>query len=172
MVPPNSDGDVSVGQVLKPRGLQGEAFLLPLTDHPERFDSLDVACLLMKDGEKVDLKISWVRKYGKRMGIKFSGVDTPQAASKYHGSYVQVSRDSVFDLPEDSYYVFEMIGLMVESEAGEKIGKVQEVLSYPGNDVYVVDRDGKELLLPAVQELMRVDMEGRRIVVRDLDGLL
>ena len=157
MAAPNLDEDVSIGQVLKPRGLQGESFLFPLSDHPERFDSLDAARVLMPDGKKVDLKVSWIRQYGNKMGIKFSGVDTPQAASKYRGSYIQVSRDSVFDLPDGSFYVFEVIGLMVESESGEEIGKVQEVLSNRGNDIYVVDRDGEELLLELLDHASTAD---------------
>ena len=60
----------------------------------------------------------------------------------------------------------------METEAGEAVGKVVDVLSFPANDVYVVDRDGEEVLLPAVRELIQVDLAGGRVVVRDLEGLL
>ena len=88
------------------------------------------------------------------------------------GVWLRVSRDAFRPLPEGRFYVFQIIGLKVETESGEPVGRVVDVLSLPANDVYVVDREGEEVLLPAAQELMRVDLNAGRIVVRDIEGLL
>lgn len=166
------EGWVAVGKVLKPRGIRGEAWLSPLTDYPERFDDLDEVRVQKPDGTSGSLRIGFVRSYGKRLGIKFAGVASPEAVAEYRGSLLMIPRDKVYPLPEDRYYVFEIVGLKVETEAGEAAGEVVDVLSLPGNDVYVVDRDGQEVLLPAAADLLTVELEAGRIVVKDLEGLL
>jgi len=88
------------------------------------------------------------------------------------GSLLVVRREEVHPLPEGFHYVFEIVGLEVETEAGERIGRVVDVLPMPANDVYVVDRDGTEVLLPAIQDLIRIDKSEGRLVIRDMEGLL
>jgi 16S rRNA processing protein RimM len=83
-----------------------------------------------------------------------------------------VPKDETFDLPDDNFYVYEIVGMEVETEDGETVGLVKDVLSIPGNDIYVVDRNGEEVLLPAVKELMTVDRDARKIVVASLEGLV
>ena len=58
------------------------------------------------------------------------------------------------------------------TEAGDRIGEVVDVLTFPENDVYVVDRDGDELLLPAARDLIEVDLEAEQVIVKNLEGLL
>ena len=60
----------------------------------------------------------------------------------------------------------------VVTVGGERIGTVKDVLSIPGNDVYVVERDGDEVLLPATSDLLTVDRDARKIVVQTLEGLV
>ena len=108
----------------------------------------------------------------KGLAIKFAGIETPEAVAELKGSLLVVRREEVHDLPEGFHYVFEIVGLDVETEAGEHVGRVVDVLSMPANDVYVVDRDGEEVLLPAIQDLIRIDKASNRLVVRDTEGFL
>ena len=167
----DAESFVAVGKVLKPRGLVGEAFLLSLTDFPERLLDLETVRLELPDGSHTWFDVDRVGTSGSRLIIKFRGVDTPEAVVRFRDSYLQVSRSAVYALPEDTFYVFEVVGLPVETADGQVLGCVAEVLSYPANDVYVVDRDGKELLLPAVEAWIRVDREAGKVVVKDLEGL-
>ncbi len=170
--PLNSEAFVAIGRLQKPRGIRGEVFLAPLTNYPERFQDLTEVLVERPDGVRTSLRIEAVRTYGKRIGIKFRGIETPEAVARLKGSVLLIPPEKVYPLPEDTFYVFEVVGLRVETEAGEAVGQVVDVLSFPANDVYVVDRNGEELLLPAVREVLRVDLEGGRIVVRDIEGLL
>ncbi|MDA0745135.1 MAG: ribosome maturation factor RimM [bacterium] len=170
--PSDSEIFITIGKVLKPRGLDGEAFLHPLTDYPERFQALNEVLLEKPDGTRVTLQVERIRSYGKRMGIQFKGIRKPEAASLLRGSFLLVPPEEVYPLPEDTFYVFEIVGLQVETAAGEVVGKVVDVLSLPGSDVYVVDRNGREVMLPAAKDLVRVDLEGGRVVVQDVEGLL
>ena len=161
---------VAIGKIMKPRGIRGEAFLLPLTDFPERFDDLDVVRVESPDGAFSSLDVAYVRAYGPRTAIKFQGIDTPEDVGRLRGHFVLVTHDAVHPLPEDAFYVFQIEGLPVETASGQMVGQVVEVLSYPANDVYVVDRNGEDVLIPAVREFVRVDKD--KIVVQEIKGLL
>lgn len=165
---------VAVGKVMGSRGIQGEAFLLPLSDFEERFQDLDRVRLELPDGRVETLQVEGIRRVGKRMAVKFVGVETIEAVRVYQNSYLQVSQDEIHELPEDRFYVFELVGMEVVTASGKVIGPVVDVLHIPGNDVYVVDRNGDEVMLPAVSDLLTVDREAGRIVVQDgeLEGLL
>ena len=112
------------------------------------------------------------KAYGSRLAIKFEGYDSPEAIAALKGAHLLVPRDEAHPLPDDTFYVFDIVGLDVTTEAGDLIGRVTDVLTLPGNDVYVVDRDGEELLLPAARDLIRIDTDAGRIVVKDVEGLL
>ena len=83
-----------------------------------------------------------------------------------------VPRSQTHPLPEDTFYVFDIVGLDAVTESGDVIGRVKDVLSLPGNDVYVVDQDGEELLIPAVREVVHVELDAGRVVIKSLEGLL
>lgn len=161
---------VAIGKIMKPRGIRGEAFLLPLTDFPERFNDLDAVRVESPDGAFSSLDVAYVRAYGPRTAIKFQGIDTPEDVGRLRGHFVLVTHDAVHPLPEDAFYVFQIEGLPVETASGQRVGQVVEVLSYPANDVYVVDRNGEDVLIPAVREFVRVDKD--KIVVQEIEGLL
>ena len=76
-------------------------------------------------------------------------------------------------LPEGTYYTFELIGMDVVTEEGERLGRLSDVWSMPAQDVYVVEREGKEILVPALQTIIReVDLPHQRMTVNLPDGLL
>lgn len=163
---------VTVGEIMKPRGIRGEAFLLPLTDFPQRFDDLDFVRVEALDGTYSALNVAYVRAYGSRLAIKFQDIDTPEQVRRLRGHFILVPRDAVHPLPDDSFYVFEIEGLPVETASGTMVGHIVEVLSYPANDVYVVDRNGEDVLIPAVREIVRVDQKAGKIIVQEIEGLL
>ena len=163
---------VAVGKLQKTRGIHGEIYCHPLTDFLERFTDLETVVLEFPDGRRVDAHVESARSYGKKFAIKFRGLNTPHAVEPYRGALVLVPQDETFELPDDTFYVFELVGMAVETPDGEFVGTVKDVLSIPRNDVYVVDRDGEELLLPAARDLLTIDRDAKRIVVEDLEGLL
>ena len=168
----SSTGSVTIGKIMKPRGIRGEAFLLPLTDFPQRFADLDSVRVEAPDGTSSALPVAYVRAYGSRLAIKFQGIDTPEDVRRLRDHFISVARDAVYPLPDNTFYVFELEGLPVETASGAMVGHVVEVLSYPANDVYVVDRNGEDVLIPAVREIVRVDQKAGKIIVQELEGLL
>jgi 16S rRNA processing protein RimM len=80
------------------------------------------------------------------------------------GSELAVARATLPSLAdEDEFYVFQLVGLSVEEEGGRLLGRVREVLEYPGNDVLELDSGAS---LPLVEAcVQQVDLAGGRIVV-------
>lgn len=80
------------------------------------------------------------------------------------GAELAVARATLPTLTdEDEFYVFQLVGLSVEEEGGRLLGRVREVLEYPGNDVLELDSGAS---LPLVEACVRkVDLAGGRIVV-------
>ena len=170
--PDSGSDEVAIGKLHKPRGFRGEVFCQPLTDFVERFAELGTVTAILQSGCREKLMVENARLYGNRLAIKFKGIDTPEATAILRNAQLVVPKHETYHLPENTFYVYEVVGMVVETEQGEIVGLVKDVLSIPGNDVYVVDRRGEEVLIPAVRDLMTVDREARKIVVQSLEGLV
>ncbi len=78
------------------------------------------------------------------------------------------------ELPDGEYYFHELFGLSVVDETGALLGEVTEIIQTGANDVYVVkDRFGREILLPAIAEVvLSVDLAKKQMKVHLLPGLV
>ena len=90
-----------------------------------------------------------------------------------NGWLIKIPENEVVPLPEGTYYWFELIGMEVFSEDGEKLGSITEVFETGSNDVYVMKAGKREVYLPATKEVIRqVDRKAKRMVIHVMDGLL
>ena len=165
---------IAVGYITRTKGVRGEVKVEALTHRLDRFDELS-AVVLQKDGqEDRPLQIERWRPEGPRVVMKFVGIDTPEKAREILvRGYLTIDPHQIAPLPEDMYYVFELVGCTVADESGHQLGTVAEVLQMPSTDVYVV-RDGRrEVLIPAVGEfIVDISIPRRQLVVRGVEGLL
>ncbi len=164
---------VTIGVVTSPFGCRGEVKVLPCTDFPERFAALE-RVFLEVGGSRTPKRVERARRHKKFVLLKLEGVATPEEAGALRGAAVQVPRPEVWPLPPGRYYIFQLLGLPVYTDAGEFVGRLKDVLQTGANDVYVVAAPGgKEYLVPAVREVVQeIDVSGGRIVIRPLPGLL
>ena len=89
------------------------------------------------------------------------------------GKVVLIDPAELPPLDEDEYYWQDILGMRVVSETGEDMGTVKEIVPTGSNDVYVVWKEAQEFLIPATKDvIISIDMEGRTIVIRPLEGLL
>ena len=106
--------------------------------------------------------------------LKFKGYDNINDVETWRQRDLLITRDQAVELKEDEYFITDLIGLTVVSEDEAVLGRVKDVLETGANDVYVVElTSGKELLLPAIKDcILNVDLEGGRMKVHVLDGLM
>lgn len=85
-----------------------------------------------------------------------------------------MTREHAVELGPDENFIVDLIGLSVETDEGELLGELTDVLITGANDVYEVTRtDGKKVLLPAIKDcVLDVDLEAGRVLVHVLEGLL
>jgi 16S rRNA processing protein RimM len=147
-----TDELVVVGRVGKPHGVDGSFFVDGASDAPERFAA---GATLLVDGEPAQVAAT-KRGAGGRLVIK---LDRPVS----RGAALAVRRADLPEPGEDTYYVFQLVGLAVEEEGGRALGTVIEVDNGPANDSIELDSG---LLLPLVDAcVLDVDLEAGRIVV-------
>ncbi len=162
---------LAVGRVLRPHGIRGELRVEILTDYPERVSQLPR--LYVGEGHR-PYAVDGVRFHKGAMLLKLAGCDDRNAAEALRGEMLYVALEDAVPLEEGEYYLFQLEGVEVFTEEGERLGEIVEVLATPGaNDVYVVHGLRGELLIPAIREVVRSwDLEAGRMVIRPLPGLI
>ncbi|MDF0674589.1 MAG: ribosome maturation factor RimM [Nitrospira sp.] len=163
---------VTVGRIERPFGVKGEVKVLPLSDVPGRFEGLGTVSLLARNGQTLETSVTHVRRVGAGFVLGLTGLTNPEDASLWRGGFIQTIRGSVPRLPDGQYYECDLVGLAVSTEEGQPIGVLEEIWDLPGNPLFVVRREAKEILIPAAKELVRtVDLTARKMTVRLIDGL-
>lgn len=161
-----------VGVITSTHGVRGEVKVFPTTDDAKRFKTLKKVIL---DGrEPLELSIEQVKFFKNMVILKFKGYDNINDVETWRQRDLLITRDQAVELKEDEYFITDLIGLTVVSEDEAVLGRVKDVLETGANDVYVVElANGKELLLPAIKDcILNVDLEGGRMKVHVLDGLM
>ena len=106
--------------------------------------------------------------------VKLKGIDNPEDADLLRQSYLLVDREKEEPLEEGVYYIVDLLGLDVYTDENELLGTLEDIYNTGSNDIYVVkDQLGKQILLPGIRDVIKkVDLEGKRIEVHLLKGLL
>jgi 16S rRNA processing protein RimM len=163
---------VLIGRLRRAHGVRGEIGAEQFSDVPDRFLKLEY--VLVKRGVEIaELTVESVRPKGRHFLLKLEGIDDREAARDLTGADIGVRKKDIHPVPEDTYYQFDLVGCIVAGESGEEIGRVEDVLKMPANDVLVVRAGEREVLIPVVKAVIRhVDPEARRIVITEMEGLI
>lgn len=165
--------ELQVGVITQTHGIRGEVKVFPTTDDANRFKKLKEV-ILDTGRERLSMEIEGVKFFKQFVILKFRGYDSINDVEKYKQGRLLVTRDKAVRLKKDEYFVTDMIGMRVVTDAGEEFGVLKEVLATGANDVYVVSRkDDTEVLLPAIKECIKnIDMDGHVMEIHVMDGLL
>jgi 16S rRNA processing protein RimM len=160
---------VVVGFVTRAHGIRGEVAVEVRSDNADRFAPGSVVRL--ESGR--DLTIEHAHRHGSRLLVRFEGMDDRTTAESLRGELLVVPESWLPELPEGEFWPFQLEGCEVVTESGRALGVVVDVVSNPANDLWVArNADGEEAFVPAIRDvIVDVDLEGRRIVVRDVPGL-
>ena len=169
----SEDSLITIGTILGAVGLKGEVRCLLQTDFPERFTRLSEVTIATKEGSAYPLRIKAVRSSPPFIFVLFEGVSSFEEAALLKGSWIQIPEEERVALPPDHYYQYEMIGLTVYLEDRTMLGKIESILSTGGNDVYLVRKEGREYLIPALKRVIsKVDLAQREMIITPMEGLL
>lgn len=172
------DALLLVGRVVRAHGVRGEVKVLPETDDPDRLMELDAVYIGKEPEQTARYEVTGARaqptKRGLLIVLQMAGVESREGAEALRGLPVFAREEDLPPLGEDEFFLHDLVGLHVETDAGEPVGTVRDVLEMPAHPVCVVAREGKaDALIPAVPEFIaEVDLEAERLVIRPLEGLL
>ena len=159
---------IVVGRVLRTHGRTGGVRVKTLTDVPHRFgpgETLQIA--------SNSYQIATSNQIGADLVLlTFRGINTLSAAQPLVDHWITVPETETPQLPEGEYFHYQLLGLRVFTEEGEELGQLSEILETGSNDVYVVSGGAKEILIPAISDVVRqVQLAEKRMVVELPDGL-
>jgi 16S rRNA processing protein RimM len=165
-----------IGEVLRPHGIRGELKIRVLTDYPERLAQLE-HIYVGHDATTNDAtryRVQHIRPQNEFGLLKLEGVNTRDQADLLRNLYVMVALENAVPLEEGEFYVFQLIGLNVQTVDGQQLGRLTDVLATGANDVYVVDSPTYgEILIPALSDtILDTNLDAGTVIVRLPEGTL
>ena len=150
-----------IAEVLKPQGIRGELKIKTFTDFPQ-----DVKAFKTVYIDDVAYKILSFRvgpDGAAYMGLR--GIPDRNAAELFRGKKLEGNREDAPPLEEGRHYIVDVLGLTCETEEGEVLGVVKDIVNL-ASDVYTLEKDGKKILFPSVNGvIVRFDIEGGKLIV-------
>lgn len=161
---------IRVGKIVNTHGIKGCMKVLSLTDELDRFDELDYVYTEIDDKKR---KINSVWYRNGMVYLELEGVNNMDDAIKLKESYVSIEEAQLKELPEDTYYIYDLKGLDVYSTDGELIGKIKEIFQTGANDVYEVVGNSKTHYIPAIKNIVKeVNIKEKKVIINVVEGLL
>ena len=142
----------------------------PLGGSAQRFRNLKTVFV---GEERTPADILHRRVIGKGAVLRLSTIKSREAAREAFQTYLYVPEAEAVPLPEGEYFVHQIVGLTVVTAEGQTLGTVREVLETGSNDVYVVRQGSREVLVPALKDVVRrIDLDAKTMEVALPPGLI
>lgn len=160
---------IKIGQIVNAVALRGEVKVYNYSDYKERYEELDYIYV-----EEKKTKIEKVRYMNQMVILKLEGANDRNAAEALKGKSVFIGEGQLRVLPEDTYYVKDLIGLEIRDQEDNKIGKLKDVIQNSAQDLYEIELESKNTtLIPAVEEfILDINVEEKFIRVKLIEGML
>lgn len=166
---------LQIGKIINTHGIRGELKIIPLTDEPKRFDKLKWTYI--SEGIFENMKkynVENVRYHKNFVYLKFKEINDLNDAEKFKSLYIIIDRKDAVTLPENSFFICDLIGIDVFDNSGRILGKLKEILETGSNDVYIVkNQNGNEVLIPALKSIVKeISIKNSKMVVSLPKGLI
>lgn len=159
---------ITIGQILAPWGVKSKLRVEVITDFPHRLAPHSPVYV-----DRQPMTIATAEWHKGKAIIKLDAIDSLEQAEGLRGQMLEIHHSQLQPLPKGQYYHFQLIGLEVGTTEGKRLGKVIKILSAKSNDNYVVRGDEGEILIPAIEDVVKsIDLESGRITIEAIEGLL
>ncbi len=162
-----------IARILRTHGLGGELKIEPIAPHWKAMDMSEPLRVVDRHGHVTMAHVESMRDQNDVVLLKLREIDNVTTAAQFSGGGIEIEEVRLAELPDDEFYVKDLIGLAVVDEEGVMLGRLTQVLEMPANDIYEIEIAGEKKLIPAVAEFVRrIDLEKKQITVRVIPGLL
>ena len=157
---------VVIGIVVGSHGLQGTLKVDPRTDFPERFEVLKTCYLCRGDENAQIVKIKRCKFAPRGILLTLDGTKTREEADKLRGATIEVPMSERWALPDDFYYISDLVGCKAVDEAGNVMGEIEQVLR-GSQDILSIKAEQGEILVPFVDEWVgKTDVSAKVVVIK------
>jgi 16S rRNA processing protein RimM len=170
---PESDVLIPVGKIIGSHGVRGQVKVYSYSGNLESLRAVRTVVLKSPQGDLNEVQLTGVTPNAGKIIIGLKDVADINQVPPLVGSEVCLLRSQLPEPEENEYYWRDLIGLEVVTTDGTVIGSLVDIFETGSNDVYVVRSGEREHLIPAVASVISsVDLEGGRMVITPLEGLL
>ncbi|HTN72528.1 MAG TPA: ribosome maturation factor RimM [Methylomirabilota bacterium] len=163
---------IPLGEIVTTHGLDGWLKLNPFNPETTALFSVRIV-YLEKDGIRSEQELESIKPHRSQFLVKCRGINGIGEAGKLIGSTLSIPEASLPLLDSGEYYHYQAIGLEVFDLRGKRIGIITRTWSTAGGELYAVQGENREYLIPAVKEIIeKVDLAAGKIIVNPPDGLL
>lgn len=157
-----------IGKVVKAHGLRGHLKVLPYGETFSTLSAEEKITANLPDGTSLTLTVAEISPHQKTFLLISREIGTVEEAHRLVGAELCVPESRLPPTAPGEFYWYQLIGLEVVNTEGQKLGTLEEIIETGSNDVYVVRRGREEILVPAIEEVVRdVDLQ-RRLMTVDL----
>ncbi len=171
---PNEPEFLVIGQITKPHGVRGELRVDVTTEEPTRFFNLEKVHIAKNERiTPEEIEVDSARFHQDKVLIKFVGYNYRDQVEHFRKWLILVPTDQAIPLEEGEFFYYQLVGMAIETDEGESLGEVIEVIQTGANDVFVVAHPERgELLIPDTEEVVtHIDSDLRKITVHVIPGL-
>ena len=164
---------LDIGKIANTHGIKGELKIIPLTDDPSRFEDIDWLYIEINNSLQ-KYNIESVKYLKSLIVLKFKEINDMSEAEKLKGCFLKIDRKYAIKLPEDTYFICDLIGCTVIDENDFELGILKDIIKTGSNDVYIIKTKGKkDLLIPVLKSVVKeISIENKKIIVKLPEGLL
>ncbi|RNC72786.1 MAG: 16S rRNA processing protein RimM [Desulfuromonadales bacterium] len=170
---PGSSDLMLLGKVTATHGIRGQLTVAPFSGECDTILSLPTVTLKGSDGRTESFDVERAAVHRNRVLLTLKGFSNINEVLHLVGRELFARRDQFPPLAEGEYYWCDLMGLSVVTDAGESLGRIVEIIATGSNDVYVVKGEGREYLIPALEDIVVcVDLDLGTMTVSPTEGLL
>ena len=168
-----SDGElILVGKVLGPHGRDGLLRVLSYARSEATFENAEDVFFCTRGSGPRTHKVISARPHKKVLLMSLEGIRFRDEAEEFRDAEIYIRKEGL-TRDEDEYFWYELIGLSVFLEEGAYVGRITDIISQGGNDIYVVKEGSREYYIPATKEvILEIDLEGGKMILSEMEGLL
>jgi 16S rRNA processing protein RimM len=167
----DNDSLVLIGKIAATHGIKGQLRIRSYSGHYDSLLSVDSITLKEPSGRIGTFGIASAKMQGKKLVVALNGLANINCVEHLVGSDIYLRKNQLPDTDEGEYYWHDLIGLHVVTDAGELLGILQSIIETGSNDVYVVKSAHRELLIPALEDVIKsIDLSAGVMTVTPSEG--
>ena len=169
----SSQEPVLIGKIQATHGIKGQLRVVPFSGDAGNFLALRSVMIKSPAGSLETFAVTAAVAHGKRVLLTLEAFNSINQVLYLVGRELYVVRGQLSELPDDEYYWSDLLGMEVVTDLGESLGKLVNIIVTGSNDVYVVQGEGREVLVPALDDVvLDVDISKNKMTVSLPEGLL